>query len=45
METKCGAEPEGKAIQELPHLGNLSHIQLLNQDATEDTGNCLLIGA
>jgi hypothetical protein len=24
METKCGAETEGKAIQRLPHLGNPS---------------------
>ena len=27
METKCGAETEGKAIQRLSHLGNPSHIQ------------------
>jgi len=27
METKCGAEAEGKAIQRLPHLGDPSQIQ------------------
>jgi hypothetical protein len=27
METKCGAETEGKITQRLPQLGNPSHIQ------------------
>jgi hypothetical protein len=42
METKCGAETEGKAIQRLPHLGNPSHIQSSNQDSIVDTNNCFL---
>jgi hypothetical protein len=41
-ETKCGAETEGKAIQRLLHLGNLSHIQAQNQDAIVDAKKCLL---
>jgi hypothetical protein len=45
METKCGAETEGKAIQRLPSPGDPSHIQLPNPDAIVDTRMCLLIDA
>jgi hypothetical protein len=39
IETKNGAETEGKAIQRLPH------IQPLNPDAIVDARKCLLMGA
>jgi hypothetical protein len=45
METMCGAETEGKAIQKLPHLGNPSHIQLPNPGTIVDAGKCLMTGA
>jgi hypothetical protein len=40
-ETNCGAETEEKAIQRLPYMGNLSHIQFPNQEAIVDAGKCL----
>ena len=43
-ETKFGAETEGKAIQKLLHLGNLSHIQSSNPDTIVDADKCLLTG-
>jgi hypothetical protein len=48
METKCGAETEGKAIQRLPSpvpLPHPSHIQSLNPEAIVDANKCLLTGA
>jgi hypothetical protein len=45
METKCGAETEGKAIQRLPYLGNPPHIQPPNSDVIVDARKCLLIEA
>jgi hypothetical protein len=41
METKCGAETEGKAIQRLPHPYP-SHIQPPNPDLIVDARKCLL---
>jgi hypothetical protein len=45
METKYGAETEGKAIQRLPHLGNPSHLELPNIDTIVDSKKCLVTGA
>jgi len=46
METKCGAETEGKAIQRLPHLGiQPKHIQPPNPDNIPDAKKCMLTGA
>ena len=45
METKCGAETEGKAASETAPPGDPSHIQLPNPDTIVFTGNCLLTGA
>ena len=45
METKCGAETEGKAIQRLSHLGNPSCMQTPNSDTIADEKKCLLTGA
>ena len=45
METKCGAETEGKAIQRLPHLGDPSHIQTKPRDTVADAKKCVLTGA
>ena len=42
METKYGAETEGKAFQRLPHLGDLSHKQSSNADTIVDAKKCLL---
>ena len=44
METKCGAETEGKAIQRLPHLGIHPIIQTLNPDTVVDAKKCFLKG-
>jgi hypothetical protein len=44
METKCGAETEGKPIQTVPP-GNPSHIQSSNPDAIVDARKYLLTGA
>ena len=43
METKCGAEIEGKAIQKLLHLG-INHIYSPNPDTIVDAKKCLLTG-
>jgi hypothetical protein len=44
METKCGAETEGKAILRLPASpGDPSHIQPPNPDAIVEAGKCLLM--
>jgi hypothetical protein len=43
METKCGAESEGKAIQRLP-LGDPSHIQSPNAETIVDAKKCILTG-
>jgi hypothetical protein len=45
METKCGAETDGKAIQRLPHLGNPSHIQSPSPDTIVDAKKYMLTGA
>jgi hypothetical protein len=47
METKCGAETEGKAIQRLPPPGDPSHIQRPNPytDTIVDARKCLLLEA
>jgi hypothetical protein len=44
-ETKCGAETEGKAIQETAPPGDPSHIQTPNTDTIVDAEKCLLTGA
>ena len=41
METKCGTETEGKAIQRLTYLG----IHLPNADTVMDAKKCMLTGA
>jgi hypothetical protein len=41
METKCGADTKGKAIQRLPLLG----IYPLNSETIVDAGKCLLTEA
>jgi hypothetical protein len=45
IETKCGAETEGKKIQRLPHLGDPYHIQSPNIDTIVDVKKCMLTGA
>jgi hypothetical protein len=44
-ETKCGAETEGKTIQNLTPHGDTSHIQSTNPDILVDAEKCMLIGA
>jgi hypothetical protein len=43
METRCGAETEGKVIQRLPHLE--IHPMYSRPDVIVDVGKCLLIEA
>ena len=43
--TKSEAETERKAIQRLPHLGNLFHLQIPKPDTIVDAKKCLLSGA
>jgi len=46
METKSGAETEGKAIQSLPHLGMQAiYIQRPNPDNIVDAKKCMLTGS
>jgi hypothetical protein len=47
METNCGAETEGKAIQRLPPPGGgaPTHIKTPNPDTIADAKKCLLTGA
>ena len=45
VETKCGAETEGKATQRLPHLGIYLSIQSPNTDIIVVANKCWLIGA
>jgi hypothetical protein len=44
METKCGAETEGKAIQRLLHLGLIPYT-VTKPDTIVDTKKCMLTGA
>ena len=44
METKSGAETEGKTIQTAP-LGHTSHIQSPIPDTIVDAKKCVLIGS
>jgi len=45
METKFGAETEGKTIQSLPHLGiQPIYIQPPNLDNIDEAMNCMLVG-
>jgi hypothetical protein len=43
METKCGAETEGKAVSETAPPGDPPHIQPPNRDIIVDAGKCLLM--
>jgi len=43
METRCGAETEGKAVQRLPPPGDPVHIQLPNPDTVVDAKKWSLI--
>ena len=43
-ETKFGAKAEGKTIQRLSHLGDLSHIQPPNPDTIAYASTVLLTG-
>ena len=45
METKCGAETEGKAIQRLSHLCIHPIYSLQTLEVIVDAGKCLLIEA
>jgi hypothetical protein len=45
METKCGAETEGKAMQRLSHLGIHPIYPLPNPDSIVDARKCLLMEA
>jgi hypothetical protein len=42
IETKCGAETEGKVIKRLPRLGNPSHIHSSNPDIIVDAKKYML---
>jgi hypothetical protein len=44
MDTKCGAETEGKAIPETVPPGDTFHIQSPKPDTIVDAGKCLLMG-
>jgi hypothetical protein len=44
LETKCGAETEGKAIQRLPHLG-IQAIYSHQAQTLVEVKKCLLSGA
>jgi hypothetical protein len=44
-ETKCGADPEGKAIQSLPHLGIYPIYRHQTPHTIMDAEKCLVTGA